>query len=53
MSDLQTTPADLAPAERVAGELRAEERVERDIFLREIAIVLLVLAVAYAGALAA
>jgi hypothetical protein len=40
-------------AERTALELRAEERVERWIFIRSIAIVVLVVAVAVAGALAA
>jgi hypothetical protein len=40
-------------AERDALELSAEERVERNIFIREIAIVLIVVAVAVAGALAA
>jgi hypothetical protein len=34
-------------------ELRGEERVERAIFIREVAIVLLVVVVAVAGALAA
>jgi hypothetical protein len=40
-------------AERDARELRAEERIESDIFIREVAIVLVVVAVAVAGALAA
>jgi len=40
-------------AERDALELRAEERVERLIFIRAVAIVLIVVVVAVAGVLAA
>ena len=43
----------MTDAERDARELRAEERIESDIFIREVAIVLVVVAVAVAGALAA
>jgi hypothetical protein len=53
MTEVRTTPPDPSDAERDALELRAEERVERDIFLRAVAIVLIVVAVAVAGALSA